>query len=42
MKINYKEYPKMFIGATDIASLTLRFPDQARMLHFGEDGEQNA
>ena len=42
MKINYKEYPKMFIGATDIASLTLRFPDQARMLHFGEDGEQHA
>lgn len=42
MKINYKEYPKMFIGESDNASLTVRFPDQARMLHFGEMGPAHA
>ncbi|MBQ9975865.1 MAG: hypothetical protein IJP16_05080 [Clostridia bacterium] len=41
-KNHYKEYPKQCIGASDGASLTVRFPDSARMLHFGEDGVYHA
>lgn len=42
MKINYKEYPKHNLGEAANASLTVRFPDQARMLHFGEMGPAHA
>lgn len=39
---NYKECEKMFIGASSIASLTLRMPRQVEMLNFGSDGAYHA
>ena len=35
MKINYKEYPKLYIGTSEGASLTVRFKYTAKCLHFG-------
>lgn len=34
----YKEYSKQFIGASDIASLTVRACDDVGTIEFGEDG----
>lgn len=34
---NYKDYEKVFIGGSNIASLTLRSPIDATVLNFGED-----
>lgn len=39
---NYKDYPKQFIGESDIASLTLRSPGRLEFLNFGEDGDYRA
>ena len=41
-KIHYKEYPKMFIGDSATASLTVRYPMSAKALHFGESGVYEA
>ena len=35
---NYKNYKKVYIGESDIASLTLRAPTKAHILKFGSDG----
>ena len=37
-KIHYKEYPKMFIGDSATASLTVRYPHSAKALHFKTEG----
>ena len=39
---SYKEYDTRFIGASDIASLTLRSPEGAAVLNFGQDGGYSA
>lgn len=39
---SYKEYPTRYIGASDIASLTLRSPEGAAILNFGQDGGYQA
>lgn len=39
---HYKEYDKKYIGSSDIASLTLRFPGGVSVLNFGEDGSYTA
>lgn len=39
---NYKENPKKFLGCSDIASLTVRFPMNVMALDFGEDGDYSA
>ena len=41
-KIFYKEYPKHFIGTSEISSLTVRFPMAAKMLHFGSADSYHA
>jgi hypothetical protein len=38
----YKNFSKEYIGSSDIASLTLRFPRSAKVLDFGEDGNYHA
>lgn len=35
---NYKEFKRMYIGYSNIASLTLRAPNLSHILTFGEDG----
>lgn len=40
--MNYKDYKNEYIGDSDIASLTLRCPDSASILNFGEDGSYYA
>lgn len=39
---DYHEYPKQFIGSSDIASLLIRTPLECRVLDFGGDGEYSA
>lgn len=39
---NYKDFEKVFIGDSDIASLTLRSPMEATVLNFGEDNSYKA
>ena len=39
---NYKDFEKIYIGSSDIASLTLRSPQKAYILNFGEDGTYSA
>jgi hypothetical protein len=39
---DYHEYPKQFIGSSDIASLTIRTPLECRVLNFGCDGDYYA
>lgn len=39
---NYKDCEQVFIGSSDIASLTLRSPMEATILNFGEDGDYQA
>lgn len=39
---DYHEYPKQFIGSSDISSLMIRTPLECRVLDFGGDGEYNA
>lgn len=38
----YKDFPKVYIGESDIASLTLRTPVDAHVLKFGSDGYYKA
>lgn len=40
--MNYKSYEKKHIGSSDIASLTLRFPSETKILNFGGDGSYHA
>ena len=35
---NYKEFERIYIGSSDVASLTLRAPNASHILTFGEDG----
>lgn len=35
---NYKEFKRIYIGSSDIASLTLRAPNISHILTFCEDG----
>lgn len=35
---NYKDFPKVYIGSSDIASLTVRAGGDVTALNFGEDG----
>nr|DAU66757.1 MAG TPA: hypothetical protein [Caudoviricetes sp.] len=39
---NYKNYNTQFIGSSDIASLTLRSPEDSYILNFGEDNAYTA
>lgn len=39
---DHHSYNKVFIGASDMASLTVRTPDQVAILNFGEDGDYRA
>lgn len=40
--VSYKNFAQQFIGASDIASLTLRSGKQVASLNFGTDGCYNA
>ena len=35
---NYKEFKRVYLGSSDVASLTLRAPNISHVLTFGEDG----
>ena len=39
---DYHNYPIIYIGSNDIASLTLRSPMEAKVLNFGIDADYNA
>ena len=39
---SYKEYDKKHLGGSDIASLTVRMPNETAILDFGEDGDYRA
>ena len=39
---NYKDCEQVFIGSSDIASLTLRSPMEVTTLNFGKDGDYQA
>lgn len=39
---SYKDYPKMYLGSSDVASLTIRTPWDAVPLWFGQDGTYSA
>ena len=39
---DHHSYNKVSIGASDIASLTVRTPNQVAILNFGEDGDYSA
>ena len=38
----YKDFGKIYIGSSDIASITLRSPDGLGDIHFGGDGSYDA
>ena len=35
---NYKEFERIYLGSSDVASLTLRAPNLSHVMNFGEDG----
>lgn len=39
---SYRDFWNRYIGMSDIASLTLRFPLEAKILNFGEDNAYRA
>lgn len=39
---NYKDFEKIFLGGSDIASLTMRSVFDVAILRFGKDGAYNA
>ena len=41
-KLHYKEYPKMSIGESDTASLTVRYPYSSKAIHFEGEGKYEA